>query len=561
MKTKIATVIVSLSLGLLFAPLDGQPWESATLTKGGNWEDPTLWSPQGVPAQATPTSENPPEATHSVNISGLEAAATVLLEGYQEEGVYRTSRYRIGEFTYNDTYTVVFRNAVPPVGSNNNNVVLDVVGDFTKQGTGTLSFTNNTRGQITLVVGGDLIVSEGRLDLGTPNAGAGGIALAVAGNTVVSGTGVFSMRTGSRRPISDPYAMGGVSVSDEGILRLYAGGNASAVSQHYRFDSLNGDGTIQVANSTGTLFTGNIWLTTSGENHFSGVIREVAQSGQTDVNATLALHMTGTGSIRLSGANTYKGGTEVRSGTIIADHDSALGEGAVEVNDSGTLVVNAGRTLNNAFTVSNGGSLIVDGALQGADTSVTLDGAVRIGGSGSIGTLVAFISTDQVLAPGNSPGTLTFTESQQWNGFTYEWQINDWTDQSADAGIHYDQILIEGQLDLAGATEIQLLLESLEVDDLPGLVYNFAESSRSWIILSATDGVTGFDESAWEVLTDSFQNVYQGEWSVELAGSDILLNYTAIPEPETAMLVLLVVCGAGVMIRKKRLSVQASVNR
>lgn len=547
MKTKISTLVASLSLGLLFVPLHAQPWESVRLTKGGNWEDVTLWNPETVPAQA-----NQPEATHSVEISGIGGVSThtVLFEGYEEEGVYSTARYRIGNLTFNDSPTVRFRNAIPPVGSSNP-VILDVAGNLTKQGSGTLTFTNNTRGSIRLVVRGDLIVSEGQLHVGTVNAGAGGVGLSVEGNTQVSGTGRLSMRMGSRALISNPIQMGGVTVSDEGLLQLYAGGNAAAAAQNYGFNSLNGDGTIQVANSSSTLFAGNIWLTTSGEDHFSGVIREVAQSGQTDVNATLALRMTGTGSIRLSGANTYGGGTEVRSGTVIADHDSALGTGAVEVSDSGTLIVNADRTLNHAFTVSNGGSLIVNGALEGAQTSVTLSGAARLGGSGSIGASVALTSTSQILAPGNSPGTLTFTESQQWDGFTYEWQINDWTDQSGDAGIHYDQILIEGQLDLAGATEIQLLLESLQLDDLPGSLYNFTESSRSWVILSATGGVIGFDESAWDVLTGSFQNSFQGEWSIELAGSDILLNYTAIPEPKTAVVVLLAVCGVVMIYRRK----------
>lgn len=555
MKTKISAVVVSLSLGFLAVKLDADPLPVVHLNSSGNWENSAIWTPATVPGLADQI-----EATHSVEISGIggTGTTTVLLEGvYEGAGAdreYTNSTYRIGNLHFDDTLITVFRNT-PGVGAGagkSNNVTMEVTGNLTKQGTGTLRFLNNTSGSIVLVVNGDLEVSGGRMDVGATNAGAGGIGLSVGGSTRVTDSGILSLRMGRRLPVSDPLQLGGVEVSDGGILQLYAGSNGAAAAQNYGFNSLNGDGVIQLANSTGTLFTGNIWLTTSGNDHFSGVLREVAQDGQTTVNASLSLHMTGTGSVTLSGANTYQGGTEIQNGTVIADHDSALGTGAVAIKQQGTLVVNTGRTVNQEVTV-NEGSLIVHGTLAGNQTSVTLSGSARVGGSGNIGTAIALNSTSHILSPGSSTGILTFTESQQWTALSYEWQVDEWTDQSADAGNHYDQILIEGQLNLTGATDIDLMIQSLQLDGGSGQLSGFSETSRSWVILSATGGVVGFDESVWSIHTTDFQNAYQGQWSVDLSGSDIVLNYTAIPEPGTAVLLLLSTFGLGAILRKRRI--------
>ena len=53
----------------------------------------------------------------------------------------------------------------------------------------------------------------------------------------------------------------------------------------------------------------------------------------------------GAGTLVLSGSSTYTGGTQVNAGTLVADHNQALGTGNVTVGASATLAVNSGVAL------------------------------------------------------------------------------------------------------------------------------------------------------------------------------------------------------------------------
>ncbi|WP_447922042.1 autotransporter outer membrane beta-barrel domain-containing protein [Achromobacter aegrifaciens] len=87
-----------------------------------------------------------------------------------------------------------------------------------------------------------------------------------------------------------------------------------------------------------------------------------------------ALLKVGGGTLTLSGANTYSGGTQVNEGLLVAGSHGALGSGAVMVdngaNRGATLQVASGVTLTNAITLNNGGTLDNAGTLAAAGTPV-----------------------------------------------------------------------------------------------------------------------------------------------------------------------------------------------
>jgi len=155
-------------------------------------------------------------------------------------------------------------------------------------------------------------------------------------------------------------------VTVDGALNLY-------FSQEQTIHHLLGSGTIVgplVAPATLTVDQGD----------FTGTIIENPLGGD-----ALTLRKETTGSLRLSGANTYSGGTVINAGTLTTDNTSALGTGAITLGSAGTLAVTSGSTLANVSGLdwADGGTFeFTLGAVAPIVSIVTIDGAVAQTGSG-----------------------------------------------------------------------------------------------------------------------------------------------------------------------------------
>lgn len=101
----------------------------------------------------------------------------------------------------------------------------------------------------------------------------------------------------------------------------------------------------------------------------------------------------GPGTLRLSAANTYAGGTTLNAGTILIGHDSALGTGLLTGNGGTLRADGAARTIANAVT----GSFAVDGAFD-----LTLNSSVNVAGN----------------ITKNGSGTLIFAQAATFDGLT-----------------------------------------------------------------------------------------------------------------------------------------------
>ncbi|MDQ0513404.1 autotransporter domain-containing protein [Ancylobacter amanitiformis] len=226
--------------------------------------------------------------------------------------------------------------------------------------------------------------------------------------------------------------------------------------------------------------------------------------------------MNGAGTLVLSGANSYRGGTELAGGVVQVAADANLGDAASGLTfDGGTLSTTASfasaRAVNVAasggFDVAEGTTLALSGTLAGsgdlaklgggglnytgngsAFTGVTtvqagllqvngsLGGPVSVlaggtlGGSGTIGGLT--VGSGGTVAPGTSPGTITVNGNVSFAaGSTYAAEM--WAD-----GTH-DLIAATGTATLSGGT-VSLLAQA-----------GYENPLATYTILSAQAGVAG----------------------------------------------------------------------
>ena len=258
---------------------------------------------------------------------------------------------------------------------------------------------------------------------------------------------------------------------------------------------------------------------------FAGVI----QDGATHKTA---LEKTGIGTATLTGANTYAGATTITGGTLAIS-------GAGTIANSPTIIVGASTTFN-VSAVTGGYTLGTGQTLSGTGT---VSGAMTVAGT---------------LSPGNSPGSIT-TGNQTWvDGGDYNFQM---LDAEGVAGTGFDQIQITGTLNLssltAGGFNINLWSLSSIGPDENGNALNFDNTiDQSWTILTTSGGITDFDAADFVINvganngTAGFSNALGGgSFSLGTASNNLVLNFTAIPEPGAALLGVL---GLLTLLRRRR---------
>ncbi len=299
-------------------------------------------------------------------------------------------------------------------------------------------------------------------------------------------------------------------------------------------------GRIEISNpttaqaTTGTLSFGALSrrdLTLTGSNADDNTL---AASLSDTSTGTVGLKKSGSGKWIITGDHTYTGDTSV---------------------DEGTLVVAGAGTLNgSAVKVAAGARFVYDSSVARTE-AIALDGnganRAALSGAGRINTALTLNNLGDTLSPGEGIGQMTFGSNQTWESFTYEFDILNITGNAA--GSDFDHILIQGGLDLTGTGSAYVLdLRSLAdfgltSDDIDGL---------SWTILTADSGITGFDASRWTIQLDHFatSGISGGTWWLSQSGTDLQLNYAAVPEPSTFALI---VGGIGIWwaMRRRRLSV------
>lgn len=240
--------------------------------------------------------------------------------------------------------------------------VLDGAGGLTKTGAGTLTLTADNSGY-----SGAVVIDSGVLSVGVDNnlgTGAltikGGSTLQLTDNFTTSrnvtlGAGTGTIETAANKTSTFSTAITGagkLSVTGAGTLVLAATNNYSGGT-----DIANG-GTLQIGNATadGSVI-GNI--ANAGVLNFQNSNQTIFDQV---ISGTGALNQNGSGTLILTGTNTYTGDTTIANGsTLQVGNSSTSGSIAGDVIANGTLAFKRQGTLDFSGVISGAGTLEQNG--------------------------------------------------------------------------------------------------------------------------------------------------------------------------------------------------------
>ncbi|HEX4054277.1 MAG TPA: autotransporter-associated beta strand repeat-containing protein [Tepidisphaeraceae bacterium] len=355
-------------------------------------------------------------------------------------------------------------------------------------------------------------------------------------------------------------------ISFEGL----GGGGARQVLHNINVNAYNPGGTttIGVGDNGTANFEGNILLNENavltggagGVANFSGNITGVG-----------GINVNGTGTVDLSGSNTYAGGTTVSGGTLIAAVSGALPNGEHLVNNgttdiygnvtlgangvtalSGTGTLNIGNGTHNVVQLAVGSG----GATQGGLTIAGIS-SLDIGNnhiilsdpSGSIdSTIRGYLASGYDNGSWNGAGIMTSSATGTKYGIGYA--------DGADGGISG---ITSGQLEvkytLYGDANLDGSVNSIDFGDMAA---NFGKSGKVW-----DQGDFNYDGTVnsidFGLLAGNFGKSVGGNADVTSADWAALDAFAAanglmadVPEPGTAALALM--AGVGLLHRRRRAS-------
>ena len=254
-------------------------------------------------------------------------------------------------------------------------------------------------------------------------------------------------------------------------------------------------------------------------------------SGHISGNGSLV--KSGTAALTLTGSNDYSNGTYLNQGTLVAGSSSALGTGTGYFN-GGKLNIASGVILTNPLDLTNGGTL---------------------SGNGTIGSAIT-AGTGVIIAPGNSPGNLTFSAGLTLaDGGTINFQVQN---ANGPAGTGYDLITVSGGvLNLTASSHTLLFnLSFINSDGLDGTPSNFnPTNSYSWMFATSNSAITGFDPNQFQLATSGTSSTVTGTFTFSESGDQhsLYINFSPVPEPSTYALLTL---GLGIavlpLLRRRR---------
>lgn len=236
--------------------------------------------------------------------------------------------------------------------------------------------------------------------------GSGNVTFAADGIFTLSGQNTYTGQTiisNGTLKVQSNLGTGAISVSSGALLEFLVGGTLGSSN------AISGAGTVR--NTSGTLDLGGLTTHSAGEWHLiAGTISNGTLSSgdftfeSGTVSASLqgsgSLTKTTSGSVSLSGSNSYTGVTSVQAGTVTVSGSGSLGNGSAltvsagatlvletsitvaSINNSGSIELNPGVVLNVTGNLTNqvGGTILLN-ASSGSYSQLKVDGTLSNSGT------------------------------------------------------------------------------------------------------------------------------------------------------------------------------------
>ena len=451
-------------------------------------------------------------------------------------------------------------------------------GSLTKLGGGTVRITgSNSYSGGTTITGGTVEISAG--------GSAGGSAAGLGTGTVSIASGAqvtYYLSTTGSHTITNAFSLSGGTLYSEDGNNTFSGqvtlaSGASTISSRYQ-DTITlagglagsgnvlftqagglGDGPTYVLSGTGAN-TGTVRVSGSSNGRITKL--QVAnvdalQSATLDMAAgdvgDVVFTATGTKTYSLGGLRGARDLAPSYNSRSVGGNGQSTTYSGVLAGSGGLTKVGGGRlTLAGANTFSGttnvqAGDLALDGSIVG---SLSVASLASLSGTGTVGGNATISGTH---SPGNSPGAQTFNGNLTYEaGAVVNWELI--ANTTGTPGTNYDQIVVPtGNLTFSGSTTLALSFDSLASSvDWADPFWNV---NRSWTVYDLSGGTTnsfsdlGLGGSLLDSLNQPLSPTGRGYFTTSLSGQDVMLNFVAVPEPST--LVLLGIAAAFLAVRRR----------
>ena len=459
--------------------------------------------------------------------------------------------------------------------------VISGSGTLTKAGPGTLTLSQaNSYSGGTTITGGTVQISAGG-SAGGSTAGLGTGTVSIASGAQLT----YYLSTTGSHTITNAFALSGGTLYSEDGNNTFSGqvtlaSGASTISSRYQdtitlAGGLAGSGNVLLTQAGGLGDGPTYVLSGTGAN--TGTVRVSGSSNGritklqvANVNALqsatldLATGDVGTVEFTVPGTNTYAlGGLQGTRNLAFGGNSLSVGGNGQSTTYSGVLTgsgsltkVGGGRlALTGANTFSgttnvNAGELAVNGSIAG---SLSVASIATLSGTGIVGGNATISGTH---SPGNSPGAQTFNGNLTYEaGAIVNWELI--ANTTGAPGTNYDQILLPtGNLTFSGSTTLALSFNGAGSSvDWTNAFWNV---NRSWMVYDLSGGTTigglsnlSLGGSLLDSLNQPLSPTGRGYFTTSLDGQDVVLNFTAVPEPSTyAMALAGLACGSWMMRRR-----------